>query len=174
MTFAEAVRAVLPCPVRLGFQPEPERIPVDHGARCLAAGCQPDAWRRADVDVTFRTGRRLVFDVATVNVLSASGVSRFPSVARHVASIEATKRNAYLDYYRTFHPFVITLAGAASEESFRALRAVADEAAKTASSVLDWEPAHWVDAMMHRLAVSMVRTTALLVTSSRTSRVPVA
>ena len=117
---------------------------------------------RADIDVLTRTGVRHVFDVRTVNVQRASGVRS--TAQTQCAAIEADKRKHYAKYYRNFAPFVITLSGAVSEASAKALLRVVRDAARGDRSFLDWEPARWTDDILHRLSVEMVKTVAVVAT----------
>ncbi len=151
--FAEAVRDCLPPgSVVTGAKPAPELQPP--GAAAAPGEC-------ADVDVLTRTGKRLVFDVRTVNVLCASART---SPEAHCAAIEADKNRHYRKYYRSFAPFVTTLSGAVPEASAKALMGVTREVAKGDRSVLDWEPARWVESILHRLAVEMIKTMTIVAT----------
>ena len=67
----------------------------------------------------------------------------------------------YADYYRTFKPFVIDLGCAVSERSDGALKSIAKEASNAATPRLHWECFDWAARMQRRIAVAMVRTTAL-------------
>ena len=118
---ATAIRSALPCPVRVGYQPEPERFPPDHEQRLARQRLPATADIRADVDITLATGKRFVFDVRTVNGLSASALSQHGSATAHLGSIERQKNNKYASYYRNFRPFVVTLTGAVTDASHQAL-----------------------------------------------------
>ena len=116
---------------------------------------------RADVDVLTRTGRRHVFDVRTVNVQRASAAST--AAETQCAAIEKKCRH-YGKYYRNFDPFVITLSGAVSQASAGALMRVMREVKRGDRYVLDWEPASWLEGILHRLSVDMVKTVAVIAT----------
>jgi hypothetical protein len=125
---AHAIKSAIPCPIRIGYQPEPERIPPDHELRLASLRLPPSADIRADVDVVPATGKRVVFDVRTANGLCASALSQHASAAMHLGSIERAKNDKYAAYYTNFKPFVVTLTGAVTDASHRALWVVAREA----------------------------------------------
>ena len=153
--FAQALHDCLPLgSVTTGEKPAPEVHPP--------GAADPDPDDRADVDVLTRTGRRFVFDVRTVNVQCASAVRS--TAEAQCAAIEASKRKHYAKYYRSFAPFVITLSGAVSQASAEALMRVMKAVAGGDRSVLDWEPARWMEDILHRLAVEMVKTVAVIAT----------
>src|SRR5207248_994245 len=131
---ARALAAAIPSPLRVGYQPEPERTPPDHADRLARLHLPPHAAIRADLMITPATGKRFVFDVRTVNGLCASGLSAYASAAKHLDAIERHKHRKYAAYYTNFKSFVVTLAGAVTDASHLALRAVTAEAAK----VCDW------------------------------------
>ena len=159
----EAVEECLPPGVvRVSSQPAPERFPPDHEARCARDGCSPDGWKRADVALEFVTGKTVVLDVRTTNVLCASAIAA-SSPAAHLKGLERAKSAKYADYYRAFKPFVIDLSGAVSETSYGALKLIA-EAAKASLPRLDWEAFDWAVRMQRRIAVAMVRCTAWIAT----------
>ena len=152
--FAQALHDCLPPgSVVTGEQPAPERLPI--------ATAPLESADRADVDVLTRTGKRFTFDVRTVNVQRGSAHS---TAAAQCAAIEAQKRRHYDQYYRHFHPFVITLSGAVSTASAEALLRVTREVAKGDRSALDWEPARWTDDVLQRLAIESVKTVSVLAT----------
>jgi hypothetical protein len=153
---AEAIAAAVPCPFRVTRQPEPEKRPVDHAERLTRLRLRPGADIRADLTVTPPSGRRLTFDVCTVNGLCASALL-LSSAAAQLSAIEREKNSRYSAYYTNFKPFVVTLSGAVTDASHLALRAVAREAAKACDWAMDWEPARWVDNILHRVSVSMIR-----------------
>jgi len=146
-------RSLPPGSVVTGEQPAPERLPI--------ATAPLESADRADVDVLTRTGKRFTFDVRTVNVQRGSAHS---TAAAQCAAIEAQKRRHYDQYYRHFHPFVITLSGAVSTASAEALLRVTREVAKGDRSALDWEPARWTDDVLQRLAIESVKTVSVLAT----------
>ena len=153
--FAEALHDGLPPgSVVTGEKPAPERQPVGEAV--------PDPGDRADVDVLTKTGKRFVYDVRTVNVQCASGARS--SAQAQCAAIEAEKRRHYSKYYRFFAPFVITLSGAVSQASAEALTPVTKTVARGDRTSLDWEPARWVENILHRMAVEMVKTMAIIAT----------
>ena len=154
---AQALHDCLPPgSVVTGEQPAPEIHPP---------GTSPlDIGDRADVDVLTQSGQRHVFDVRTVNVQCRAGLDHYASAEAHCAAIEAAKRGHYGRLYRRFAPFLVTLSGAVTQASAVALGRVAREVARADRTVLDWEPARWLDNMLHRLAVEMVKTTAVVAT----------
>ncbi len=155
--FAQALHDCLPpAAVVTGEQPAPEMHPPDV--------LVDDAGDRADVDVLTTSGQRFVFDVRTVNVQCRTGLARHASAEAHCAAIEADKRGHYGQLYRRFAPFVITLSGAVSKASAKALMKVVREAARGQRATLDWEPARWLDNVLHRLAVEMIKTSAVVAT----------
>jgi hypothetical protein len=167
---ATAVDAVFPCPMRVVMQPVPERMPPDHAERLVRQRLPPGADIRADVLIAPATGKRFTFDVRTVNGLCASALKQHSTAAAHVASLERQKYTKYAAYYANFAPFVVTLSGAVSDASHRALNRVATDVAKACEWAMDWEPARWVDNVLHRVAVAMIRTIAcVVVRSSRAS-----
>ena len=89
------------------------------------------------------------------SVISAGAVHR---------DIGASKRKHYDKYYRSFARFVITLSGSDSQASAEALMRVMRAVARRDHSILDWEPARWMDDILHRLAVEMVKTVAVIAT----------
>ena len=95
------------------------------------------------MDVLTRTGQRFVFDVRTVNVQCASAARS--TADAQCAAIEAGKRKHNNKYSRSFAPFVTTLSGAVSQASAEALMRVMRAVARGDHSVLDWEPARWMD-----------------------------
>ena len=153
--FATALHDCLPHgSVVTGEKPAPEIHPPG------AADIRPDD--RADVDVvTVRTGKRIVFDVRTVNVQCASART---TAETQCAAIEAAKRKHYSKYFRSFKPFVITLSGAVSQASAEALTSVTKAVARGDRNTLDWEPARWTDEILHRLSIEMVKTAAVIAT----------
>ena len=58
----------------------------------------------------------------------------------------------------------MTVSGAVSEASAEALMRVMRAVAPRDHSILDWEPARWMDDILHRLAVEMVKTAAVIAT----------
>jgi hypothetical protein len=153
--FAEAIHDCLPPgSVVTGEKPAPDLRPL--------GAAEPDSDDRADVDVLTRTGKRFVYDVRTVNVQRASAARS--TAEAQCATIEAEKRRHYDKYYRSFEPFVITLSGAVSQASAEALTRVVKTVARGDRNVLDWEPARWVENILHRLAVEMIKTMAVVAT----------
>ena len=150
---AQALHDCLPPgSVVTGEQPAPEIHPP---------GTSPlDIGDRADVDVLTQSGQRHVFDVRTVNVQCRAGLDHYASAE----AIEAAKRGHYGRLYRRFAPFLVTLSGAVTQASAVALGRVAREVARADRTVLDWEPARWLDNMLHRLVVEVVKTTAVVAT----------
>jgi hypothetical protein len=114
------------------------------------------------VDVLTRTGRRYVIDVRTVNVQRASAAKS--SAEAQCAAIEAEKHRHYSKYDRSFAPFVITLSGAVSQASAEVLARMMKTVARGDRNVLDWEPARWTEDILHRLAVELVKTGAVIAT----------
>ena len=156
-----AVKAVFPCPMHVVMQPGTERTPPDHDDRLKRLRLRPDADIRADVLIAPATGKRFVFDVRTVNGLCRSALKQYSSAVKHLGGVEQQKNAKYAAYYTNFAPFIVTLSGAVSDASHRALSKVAAEAAKTCEWSLDWEPARWVDTVLHRrVSVAMIRTIA--------------
>ena len=51
----------------------------------------------------------------------------------------------------------MTVSGAVSQASAEALMRVMRAVARADHSMLDWEPARWMDDILHRLAVEMVK-----------------
>jgi hypothetical protein len=154
--FAQALHDCLPpAAIVTGEQPAPEMHPPD------VLGV--DAGDRADVDVLTMSGQRFVFDIRTVNVQCRTGIDRHASADAHCTAIEADKRGHYGQLYRRFAPFVITLSGAVSKASAKALMKVTREVARSDRATLDWEPARWQDSILHRLAIEMIKTTAIVV-----------
>ena len=153
----QALHACLPpSTITTGMKPAPEIFPVD---------AEPlDVHDRADVDVLTKTGRRFVFDVRTVNVQCRSGIDKHASAKAHCAAIEVEKRTHYMKYYRAFAPIVVTLSGAVTQASAVALLRVAREVAKGHRTALDWEPAKWVDNILHRMSVEMIKTVSIIAT----------
>jgi hypothetical protein len=147
--------------VKVWAQPAPERIPVDHAARCEREGCSPDGWKRADVALEFVTGKTIVLDVRTTNTLSASAAT---DPDAHLRAQEGAKVAKYRAYYRDFHPFVVDLGGAVSIRSYGALKHIAKEAAEAARPRLPWERFEWAAQIQRRVAVAMARTTAWIAT----------
>ena len=87
-----AIEECLPAgSVQVWAQPAPERLPVDHAARCEREGCSPDGWKRADVALEFTTGKIMVLDVRTTNTLSASAPTDPDSHLRAQESAKAAK-----------------------------------------------------------------------------------
>src|SRR5580658_7457201 len=125
----------------------------------------------------FITGKTVVLDVRTTNVLCASAVGA-ASPATHLNGLERAKSAKYADYYRAFRPFVIDLSGAVSETSYGALKLIAKEAARASRPRLHWEAFDWAVRMLHweafdwavrmqrRIAVAMVRCAAWTATRS--------
>jgi hypothetical protein len=164
VALAAAIRDVLPGAPRIAMQPEPEVYP----ARGPFASAAPDeANVRADLEVSFRRGGRHVIDVSAVNVLSASACERRASAAAHLRAVERAKWSRYGSLYSHFRPLAISLSGAVSEDSFQALKGLAREAARSAESVMEWEPDVWASAMLHRLAVAVVRATCSAIRRTR-------
>ena len=64
-------------------------------------------------------------------------------------------------YYRSFAPFVTTVSGAVSQASAELMR-VLKAVARGHRNVLDWEPARWMEDILHRVAVEMVKTVAVM------------
>ena len=62
-----------------------------------------------------------------------------------VFSLLVSKHEHYDKYYRSFAPFVMTLSGAVSQASVKALMRVMRAVARADHSILDWEPARWMD-----------------------------
>ena len=60
----------------------------------------------------------------------------------------------------------MTVSGAVSEASAEALMRVMRAVAPRDHSILDWEPARWMDDILHRLAVEMVKTAAVIATGA--------
>ena len=60
-------------------------------------------------------------------------------------AIEATKRKHYDKYYRSFARFVITVSCAVSQASAEALMRLMRAVARGDHSIVDWEPARWMD-----------------------------
>ena len=58
----------------------------------------------------------------------------------------------------------MTVSGAVSEASAEALMRAMRAVAPRDHSILDWEPARWMDDILHRLAVEMVTTAAVIAT----------
>jgi histone acetyltransferase (RNA polymerase elongator complex component) len=58
----------------------------------------------------------------------------------------------------------MTVSGAVSEASAEALMRVMRAVAPRDHSILDWEPARWMDDILHRLAVEMVKTATVIAT----------
>ena len=58
----------------------------------------------------------------------------------------------------------MTLSGGVSQASAEALMRVMRAVARGNHSILDWEPARWMDDILHRLAVEMVKTAAVIAT----------
>ena len=159
----EAVReCVPPGAVAVSSQPAPERIPPDHAMRCAHDGTSPDGWKRADVALTFVTGRTITLDVRTTDTQSASALAT--TAGSHLRTLEGAKIAKYAAYYRDFRPFVIDLGGAVSEHSFGALKSITKEAAKAAGPTLHWEPFDWAVRIQRRVAVAMVKATAWIAT----------
>ena len=153
--FAQALHDCLPPGmVVTGEKPAPELSPL--------SATDPDLGDRADVDVLTRNGQRFVFDVRTVNVQRKSALGS--TAGAQCGAIEREKRKHYSTLYRDFAPFVITLSGAVSHASAGALMKVIDAAAKGDRSVLDWEPARWLEDVLHRVSVEMVKTVAVIAT----------
>src|SRR5580658_5028482 len=100
----------------------------------------------------FITGKTVVLDVRTTNVLCASAVGA-ASPATHLNGLERAKSAKYADYYRAFRPFVIDLSGAVSETSDGALKLIAREAARASLPRLQWEAFDWAVRMQRRIAV---------------------
>ena len=151
--------------VSVWAQPAPERFPPDHAARCARDGCSPDGWKRADIALEFLTGKTVVLDVRTTNVLCASAVGA-ASPSAHLNGLERAKSAKYADYYRAFRPFVIDLSGAVSETSYGALKLIAKEAARASLPRLRWEAFDWAVRMQRRITVAMVRCAAWIATRS--------
>ena len=82
------------------------------------------------------------------------------------AAIEASKRKHYDKYYRSFAPFVMIVSGGVSQASAEALMRTMRAVARGDHSIVDWEPARWMDDILHRLAVEMVKTTAVIATGA--------
>ena len=97
-----------------------------------------------------------------MNVQRASAARS--SAAGQCTASEAEKHRHYDKYYRNFAPFVTTLSGAVSKASAEALMRVMRDVAKGDSNALDWEPARWMEDMLHRLAVEMVKSVAVIAT----------
>jgi len=116
-----------------------------------------------DVMLVPPSGRRFTFDVRTVNGACASALTAYGTAAAHLAAIERQKTSKYAAYYTNFRPLVITLTGALSEASRRAVNEVAKAAMKSCEWAMEWEPARWADMVSHRMAVAMVRTIASVV-----------
>ena len=135
-------------------KPPPERRPL--------GAAEHDPGESADVDVITRAGRRFVVDVRTVNVQCASAVRS--SAQAQCTAIEAIKRKHYDKYYRSFAPFVNTVSGGVSQASAEARMRLMRAVARGDHSILDWEPARWMDDILHRLAVEMVKTAAVIAT----------
>ena len=154
--FAQAVSTCFPAgTVVTGEKPAPELRPP--------AG--PEVGDKADVDiVTKKTGKRFVYDVRTVNVQCNAGIQNYTSAAKHCAAIEKLKCNHYAKFYRNFAPFVVTVTGAVTHASAKALLRLAREVGKGYSQALDWEPAHWVNNALHRIAIEMIKTIAIVAT----------
>ena len=83
-----------------------------------------------------------------------------------VFSLLVSKHEHYDKYYRSFAPFVITLSGGVSQASAEARMRVMRAVARGDHSIVDWEPARWMDDMLHRLAVEMVKTAAVIATGA--------
>src|SRR4051812_40077979 len=77
-----------------------------------SAGGQTVRGGGKSVHKTTHTGKRLDFDVRTVNVLCASART---SPESQCSAIETGKNRHYRKYYGSFAPFVTTLSGAVSE-----------------------------------------------------------
>lgn len=151
---AEALHDSLPPgSVTTGRQPAPEVIPPGAPAPGLA--------ERADVDVLTKKGTRYVFDVRTINVQCASART---TAETQCAAAEVEKIRHYDKYYRNFAPFVITLSGAVTQASARALGEVMKTVKAGGRYTLDWEPARWLEAVLQRLAIEMVKTVAIVAT----------
>ena len=98
----------------------------------------------------------------TVNVQCASAARS--TAEAQCAAIEAGKRKHDNKYSRSFAPFVSTLSGAVSQASAEALMRVLKAVARGHRNILDGEPARWMEDILHRLAVEMVKTVAVSTT----------
>ena len=103
----------------------------------------------------------------TVNVQCASAAR--PTAEAQCAAIEAARRKHYNKYDRSFAPFVTTLSGAVSQASAEALMRVLKAVARGDRNVMDWEPARWMEDILHRLAVEMVTTVAVATATHATA-----
>ena len=58
----------------------------------------------------------------------------------------------------------MTVSGGVPQASDEALMRVMRAVARADHSIVDWEPARWMDDILHRLAVEMVKTAAVIAT----------
>ena len=160
---ADAISACVPAGVlRTLMQPHTESEPVDHAERCRADGLDPTAARRADIAVDFRDLHRLVIDVATTNVVSNSALSK--SVLAHMEGIESTKDRTYKEYYREFHPLIISLGGGVTERGWGVIKRICCEAARLSRPRLQWEPYQWAVRMLRHICAGMARVMGWIAT----------
>ena len=163
---ADAIRECCPpSVVSTSMQPPPDRIPLDHAARCAARNEDPTSWRRADVAVETVRLSRLVIDVGTVNVVSNTAVKT--SVKSTLNKVVSTKSAKYKGYYNKFLPFAISLSGGVHETSHAVLKWVAKEAAEASKPRLSWEPYDWAVRMLRQITAGMARVVGWLLMKAR-------
>lgn len=163
--FANEVKDAVPGGVvHCSMQPGPEFRPPDHLARCAAEGVSPEAWRRADVAVEVIGSRpqRMVVDVGTTNVLSATALKS--NVQDHMEGIWSKKVKHYKAYYAEFTPFVVSLSGGVPESSWAVLRRISKWGASANHPRLDWEADAWAVRALRGIAAAMARVSAWLLT----------